>query len=171
MPEKAPRPDGCDGPGARPDGTPNMRPGPATAGVPGRACISRPKPLGPAGQCRSVRAGRPRRHRFRAWRRWAANARRRSTLTIWWRSAQVNGAAGSRGRPPVLPAPVRRSTVLARRRSGNSTMMPIPACPKVPPCPGTGMTRIPGRGRRVPAGAVRGGFAPAPRPASLPDEG
>lgn len=60
--------------------------------------------------CRFTRACRPRRHRIRTWLRRSelANALCRSTLTIWWRSAQCGGVAASRGRTAVVNPPCTR---------------------------------------------------------------
>lgn len=60
--------------------------------------------------CRFTRACRPRRHRIRAWLRRSelANALCRSTLTIWWRSAQCGDVAASRGRTAVASPPCTR---------------------------------------------------------------
>ena len=126
--------------------------------------------------CRFTRACRPRRHRIRTWLRRSelANALCRSTLTIWWRSAQCGGVAASRGRTAVVNPPCTRPqepSFFSRRRSEIFTMVSNSLRPMGLSSLGTGVTRIPLGGYRVPACAKRGSFAPPPRPEALSDDG
>lgn len=76
-----------------------------------RKSVCRSNPVRTARKCRFIHACRPKWHRFRVWRRWPrlASARRRSILTIWWRSAQCSGIAASRGWTAVVSSPCIRT--------------------------------------------------------------
>ena len=86
---------------------------------------------------------------------------------VLWRC----GTARSDGGRLPFPYPSAGALSLPEGDPGFPRWCRILPCPKGLPCPEVGMTRSPQGGHRVPVGAIQGSFTPAPRPASLPDEG